>query len=167
MTGQEERETAAELVHREAHYLDEARWDDWLALYDTRAVFWVPAWKDENELTGDPDSEISLIYITSRTQLEERISRLRAGTSAASAQPLRTAHMLSSVLTEPGETADEMTVRSVATTHLFDVRRQESYVYFGRCEHRLIRADGGWLIRQKKVVVLNDYLPTVMDFYTV
>ena len=58
-------------------------------------------------------------------------------------------------------------VRSVATTHLFDARRQESYVYFGRCEHRLIRAAGRWLIRQKKVIVLNDYLPTVMDVYTV
>jgi len=33
------------VIHREALYLDERRWDDWLALYHDDAEFWVPAWR--------------------------------------------------------------------------------------------------------------------------
>ena len=60
-------------------FLDERRWDDWLGLYHEQAEFWVPAWRDEDEATEDPENEIALIYILSRVQLEERLSRLRSG----------------------------------------------------------------------------------------
>ena len=167
MTDLEAQAIAADVLHREARFLDERRWDDWLALYHERAVFWVPAWTDEDEYTHDPESEISLIYISSRAQLEERVSRIVSGKSAASTPQLRTAHALANILVELGEAVDQMTVRSIVTTHLFDVLRKEQHVYFSRCEHRLIRSNGGWRIGQKKIVVLNDCLPTVMDFYTI
>ena len=60
------------LLYREALCLDEQRWDDWLALYPEEIEFWVPAWKNERETTADPKTEISLIYLSSRTRLEER-----------------------------------------------------------------------------------------------
>ena len=159
-------EAARELVWREAAALDERRWDDWLALYDEAAVFWVPAWKSEDTPTEDPDTEISLIYIASRTQLEERVARIRSGRSAASSPMPRTAHALSNVLVEPVE-GDALRVRSVATTHLFDLRRRESHLFFSCVEHLLAKDAGGLRIRRKKVVLLNDYLPTAIDFYTV
>jgi benzoate/toluate 1,2-dioxygenase subunit beta len=159
-------EAARELVWREAAALDERRWDDWLALYDEAAVFWVPAWKNEDTPTADPDAEISLIYIASRAQLEERVSRVRSGRSAASSPMPRTAHALSNLLVEPSA-GGAFLVRSVATTHLFDLRRRESHLYYSRCEHLLAPGAGGLRIRRKKVLVLNDYLPTAVDFYTV
>ncbi len=159
-------EAARELVWREAAALDERRWDDWLALYDEAAVFWVPAWKSEDTPTEDPDTEISLIYIASRTQLEERVARVRSGRSAASSPMPRTAHALSNLLVEPAE-GDALRVRSVATTHLFDLRRRESHLFFSRVEHLLAQSAGRLLIRRKKVLLLNDYLPTAIDFYTV
>ena len=42
---------AHELLFREALYLDTQRWDDWLALYDEDATFWMPAWTDEHRLS--------------------------------------------------------------------------------------------------------------------
>jgi 3-phenylpropionate/cinnamic acid dioxygenase small subunit len=158
---------AAELLYREAHFLDERRWDDWLALYHEQAEFWVPAWKDEDEATSDPENEISLIYISSRVQLEERISRVRSGRSAASSPLPRTAHVVSNVMVEPDEPDGTLTVRSIATAHNFDVKRREQHVFFSRCEHRLQRDDGEWRIRQKKLVLLNDYIPMVVDFYSI
>ncbi len=160
-------EAARELVWREAAALDERRWDDWLALYHEDAVFWVPAWKSEDQPTADPDAEISLIYIATRAQLEERVARVRSGRSAASSPMPRTAHALSNLLVD-GAADGSVRVTSVATTHLYDLRRRESHSFFSRCEHVLAPAAGGQLrIRRKTVLLLNDYLPTAVDFYTV
>ena len=41
-------------IHREARLLDDRDWDTWLECYHPRAVFWMPAWDDENCLTEDP-----------------------------------------------------------------------------------------------------------------
>jgi 3-phenylpropionate/cinnamic acid dioxygenase small subunit len=42
-------------------------------------------------------------------------------------------------------------------------------VLFGRYEYRLRRHDEGgreyWLIARKKVLLLNDHIPTMIDFY--
>ena len=43
-----------ELVHREAAYLDEQKWDDWLALYTEDCEYWMPAWRADGTLTADP-----------------------------------------------------------------------------------------------------------------
>lgn len=167
MTAPEALPLAAEILHREAHFLDERRWDDWLGLYHAQAEFWVPAWRDEDEATDDPENEIALIYISSRTQLEERVSRVRSGRSAASSPLPRTAHAVSNVMVMPGGDDDALTVRSIATAHIFDVKRREQHMFFSRCEHHLLRANGDWRIRRKKLILLNDYIPTVIDFYTV
>ena len=167
MTETETLQMAAEMLYREAHFLDERRWDDWLGLYHEQAEFWVPAWRDEDEVTEDPENEIALIYISSRVQLEERVSRVRSGRSAASSPLPRTAHAVSNVMVTAGADDDMLTVRSIATTQIFDVKRREQYVLFGRCEHGLLRVDGDWRIRRKKLVLLNDYIQTVIDFYSI
>ena len=160
---------AAEVLYREADFLDQRLWDEWLGLYHEQAEFWVPAWRDENQTTDDPESEISLIYISSRVQLEERVGRVRSGRSAASSPLPRTAHAVSNVRVLPGERDDTLTVGSIATVHLFDVKRREQHTFFSRCEHRLQRGgdDGDWRIRRKKLVLLNDYIPMPIDFYSI
>lgn len=158
---------ASEVLYREAHFLDERRWDDWLGLYHEQAEFWVPAWRDEDEVTDDLENEIALIYISSRVQLEERVSRVRSGRSPASSPLPRTAHAVSNVMVTAGADDDTLTVRSIATTHVFDVKRREQHVLFGRCEYGLLRVDGDWRIRRKKLVLLNDYIQTVIDFYSI
>ena len=71
-------------LYREARLLDDRRWDEWLECYSPDAEFWMPAWTDDDELTGDPHSEISLIYYPNRQGLEDRVYRLNTGRSAAS-----------------------------------------------------------------------------------
>jgi 3-phenylpropionate/cinnamic acid dioxygenase small subunit len=167
MNASEALAAATDVIYREALALDERRWDDWLALFREDAEFWVPSWKNEDEPTADPDSEISLIYISARVQLEERVARVKSGRSAASTPMPRTAHAISNVLVEPGANDVELTARAVSVTHIFDVRRREPHLLFGRAEYRLLRDAGAWRIRRKKIVLLNDYLSTIVDFYTV
>jgi hypothetical protein len=72
------RAEAEELLYREAALLDEGDWDSWLDLYTEDAVFWMPAWRDEENPTADPDRELSLIYYQGRSGLEDRVHRARS-----------------------------------------------------------------------------------------
>src|SRR5258706_13548018 len=106
---------ATDFLNREALYLDERRWEDWLALYHPDAEFWVPAWKNESEYTVDPENEISLMYVASRTQLEERVSRGKSGRSAASVVMPRHAHAITNIMVRPAAKNGGVTSSPVAT----------------------------------------------------
>ena len=56
-----------DLLNREALYLDERRWADWLSLYQEDCIFWEPAWKTDTDLTNDYIREISIFYFKSRS----------------------------------------------------------------------------------------------------
>ncbi|MEA2987083.1 MAG: hypothetical protein QOD94_3337, partial [Alphaproteobacteria bacterium] len=58
------------LVH-EARLLDEARFDEWLALFTEDAWYWVPVDAEQK----DPFTTVSLIY-DDRRLLETRVRRL-------------------------------------------------------------------------------------------
>lgn len=158
-------QSVTELLFCEALYVDEKRWADWLALFDPQAEYWVPSWDSDNELTTDPQTEISLIYYGDRTGLEDRVFRLRTGRSAASTPMPRTCHVVSNILATPG--ADGTCCVSASfVTHLF--RRNAEQHFFGRYDYLLVPSeDGGWRIRKKKIVVLNDLIDTVLDIYSV
>jgi 3-phenylpropionate/cinnamic acid dioxygenase small subunit len=116
---------------------------------------------------SDVESEISLIYLSSRDQLAERVGRVTGGRSAASTPLPRTAHAVSNILVGAVEGANHIEATAVVATHIFDVRRREPYLYFGRAEFRLRGIGNTWKIERKKIVLMNDYLTTIVDFYTV
>jgi 3-phenylpropionate/cinnamic acid dioxygenase small subunit len=157
---------AADILYREALALDERRWDDWLALFHEEIEFWVPAWKSEDDPTDDPATEISLIYTSRRSELEDRVWRVRSGRSIASVPLPRTAHVVTNVLAEPDGSA-AIEARSIWTTQVFNVKRREEHLFFTRCRHRLVRVGADWRIRRRKAILLNDTLPTMLDFYTI
>jgi len=160
------RQDAEKFLYREALMLDSGDWDAWLELYVPDAVFWMPAWRDETQATADPDSELSLIYYRGRRNLEDRVWRARSGLSVASTPRPRTVHAVTNVLvTDAGE--EEAEVSACFTVHLHDPRSERSHVFFGRYEYRLQNHDGDWRIARKKILLLNDTIPTVVDFYSV
>jgi len=161
-----DRAAAEEFLFREALLLDRRDWEAWLALYGEDAVFWVPAWRDETAPTQDPDRELSLIYYRGRRNLEERVWRIRSGLSVASAVLPRSVHSVTNVLVER---ADDSTAEVSASfaVHLNDVRASREHVFFGRYEYTLDKGEGGILITSKKILLLNDTIPAVLDFYLV
>jgi 3-phenylpropionate/cinnamic acid dioxygenase small subunit len=153
-------------LYREAALLDRQQWDDWLALYVPDCVFWVPSFIDETTVTRDPLTEVSHIYYSSRSGLEDRVWRIRSGLSVATIPMPRTMHAVTNIqLVEASATA--MTLESNIAVDVFSLKNQTSHRLFGRAEHRLVNADGAWRIARKTVIVLNDYLPSVVDIYSV
>ena len=159
---------ACNLLYREARCLDERRWEDWLTLYREDAIFWAPTWKDEETTAEDPFTELSLIYANSRQQLKERADRVAGGRSVASLPPPRTAHTISNILVDAGRNPDTIFVQSVATTHVSNVKKREQSVFFCLQEHDLATdSSGSLLIARKKLLLMNDYIPRMIDFYTI
>jgi benzoate/toluate 1,2-dioxygenase subunit beta len=161
-----ERTGAAELLYREALYLDEQRWDEWLALYLDDAVFWMPAWIGAHELTSSPDTQLSLIYCDSRKRLEDRVWRIRSELSVASRPLPRTVHAVNNVLVVD-ERDDRLDVRASWSVHSYDTARTRQDVTFGRYQYELRATDGALRIAKKKIILADDRIATMLDFYSV
>lgn len=160
------KDRAIDLLYCEALYLDSQRWDDWLALFDENCEFWVPAWRGDHELTSNPAAELSLVFYRNRAGLEERVSRVRSGKSAASTPMPRTQHAVTNIQVQV-ESDTAMAVRSNWTVHEHSLKNYQTLVHFGSSEHALILVGADWRIKRKKVVISNDYLPGAVDFFSI
>lgn len=166
MTAKLSHADAEQLLYREAALLDEDDWDEWLGLYTEDALFWMPAWRDEDTPANDPHSELSLIYYDGRRGLEDRVFRARSGQSVASRPRPRCMHTISNVrLIESSSGTAE--IASNFTVFLYDVRADRTHHFFGRYRHTLRYVAGTWRIAGKQILLLNDTIPTVVDFYSI
>ena len=84
-------------LYREARLLDDRQWDEWLDLYSESVEYWMPAWDDDDRLTEDPHSQISLIDYPNRNGLEDRVFRIKTERSGASTPEPRTNHAVQNV----------------------------------------------------------------------
>lgn len=156
-----------EAIYRDGYYLDCRDWQAWLDLYTEDAVFWLPAWRDESELCSSPDSELSLMYYEGRAGLAERVWRANSGLSIASTPLPRTAHSVSNILSRQPAERDTASLVSSWNTQVFYPKTRKREVFFGLYEHDLRRDATGWRIARKKIVLMNDHIPTSLDFYCV
>lgn len=155
-------EEAERFLYREARCLDDRDWDAWLDFYAPLASFWMPAWDDNDTLTEDPQSEISLIYYARRDGLEDRVFRLKTERSSASTPEPRTAHFIANVeLLEQ----DAATVSLRFNWQTLSFRYKTLDTYFGTSFYTLDIAGARPLITAKKVVLKNDYIHHVIDIY--
>ncbi|HVA13727.1 MAG TPA: aromatic-ring-hydroxylating dioxygenase subunit beta [Stellaceae bacterium] len=154
-----------ELLGREACYLDERRWDEWLALYARDCEFWVPTWTAEGELTTSPQTELSLMYYAARGGLEDRIVRIRSGRSPAALPLPRTTHIVSNILLLEPQPPQRIRLRSSWVCHAFFPLLEASHTFFGRAEYELALREERWAIAKKKTILENDRIPMAIDVY--
>jgi 3-phenylpropionate/cinnamic acid dioxygenase small subunit len=156
----------ADLLYREAACLDQQRWSEWLALFTEDAEFWIPAWDAEHELTSDPHSQISLMYYNSRASLEDRVWRIQSGLSSASTPLPRTCHLITNIWIN-AVVGERVHVSANWLVQSFSVREQYSHAHYGFYEY-VLRWEGRQLrIASKKIIVLNDVIPSALDIYSV
>lgn len=152
------------LLFEEAATLDEQRWDDWLALFTPDIEYWMPAWDSEHELTQDPTSEISLIYYSDRSGLEDRIWRIKSGMSSASTPLPRTCHLVTNI--RVGAVVDGL-LQVKANWQGNAYRHEKTDSFYGSYTYGLREEQGKLLIARKKIVLMNDTIPSVVDVYNV
>ncbi|WP_180163843.1 benzoate 1,2-dioxygenase small subunit [Acinetobacter sp. YH12049] len=155
-------EAVSQFLYREARFLDDEQWDEWLACYAPSASFWMPAWDDDDRLTEDPQSEISLIYYPDRQGLEDRVFRIKTERSSATMPDTRTSHNINNVEIIERD-GDKVTVRFNWNTLSF--RYNTNYSYFGMSRYEIDFSGEQPKILSKYVVLKNDYINQVIDIY--
>ncbi len=156
-------EDLRQFLYREARFLDDKEWDNWLALYAPDVQFWMPAWDDDDKLVSDPAREVSLIYYPHKGGLEDRVFRIRTERSSATSLPEpRTSHNISNVeIIEQ----DESTCKLRFNWLTLNFRYKTTDTYFGTSYYTLDVSGEAPLIRDKRVVLKNDYIHHVIDVY--
>jgi len=149
-------------LYKEARLLDDREWDAWLTCYAADVTYWMPAWDDDDQLTVDPQSQISLIYYPSRDGLEDRVFRIKTERSGASTPEPRTSHSVANVEVIEAR-GDEVDVRY--NFHTLNHRYKVTDQFFGTMFVTLRRNGGGLVITNKRIVLKNDYIRQVIDVY--
>jgi 3-phenylpropionate/cinnamic acid dioxygenase small subunit len=142
------RSEAEDLLYREARLLDDRRYQEWLAMFDENASYWIPS----NGEGIDPNREISLVF-DDKHRLTDRVGRLESGLAHAQNPPSKTKRLVSNVQIE---NASENAATVSSGFILYELRRGKERIFAGRYEHRLRLLDGTWKIASKKVVLMNN-----------
>ncbi|RLA17466.1 MAG: benzoate 1,2-dioxygenase small subunit [Gammaproteobacteria bacterium] len=149
-------------LYTESECLDEKKWDDWLALFADDCEYWIPSWHDEHEYTSDPNNELSLMYYNSKIGLEDRIFRIKSGHSSASTPLPRTCHLITNVRPTMQDDGTCL-VKTNWSVHYYKAHTEGHF--FGAYEYVLQKDEDSWLIKNKKIILMNDRIPTVLDIY--
>ncbi len=136
------------LLH-EARLLDDARFDEWLALFTPEATYWVPSEPGQ----ANPLETVSLIY-DDRQLLETRVRRLASPAKCYSQEPRsRTSRIVTNVTIE--DDADPATTLIRSKFVLIEFRRNEQRLFGGTSFHRLTIVGGNIRIASKRVDLVN------------
>jgi anthranilate 1,2-dioxygenase (deaminating, decarboxylating) small subunit len=157
-------QSVEQFLYRKAALCDRRQWVDYLELFDPNSEFHIPQWDSEHVYTTDPKRGMSLMYYATRAGLEDRVFRLGTGKSAASTPMPRTLHQVSNVMVQALE-GGELEVEAKWVTHVY--RFAQSSYFYGAVTYRLKPAGSSWVIMKKHVVLLNDTIDSVLDFYHV
>lgn len=160
------KDAAELLLFTEARHLDQKEWNVWAELYDEDAKYWVPSWLNEYDLVQDPATCVSFIYHDSRKQLLERVARLESRKSITALPLPRTLHLISNIIVTDADDA-VADIQSCWTTHVYDPRTCKQHIHFGMYHHRIRQSGDRFSIVQKKITIMNDRVPTVLDFYSI
>ncbi len=153
-----------QFLYRKSELCDRRQWIDYLELFDENSEFHIPQWDSEHVYTTDPKRGMSLMYYSNRAGLEDRVYRLGTGKSAASTPMPRTLHMVSNVVVrQVSDSQLEASAKWMTHVHRFG----QSTYFYGDADYLLRPVGESWVILKKHVVILNDTIDSVLDFYHV
>ncbi len=152
----------SDLINRESKYLDQRRWDDWLALYSDDAVFWAPSWSAEDTLIEDPKTSLNLVFLEGRGRLEDRVFRIETEDSYASMPLDRTVHVVGNI-TVDGRNNGSIHASANAIVHSYG--RHGAQTTGNLYEYILSELEGHLKIKQKKIILIDDAVAGPIDIY--
>jgi benzoate/toluate 1,2-dioxygenase beta subunit len=142
-------EAAERLLYLEARLLDEGRFDEWLDLFTSDAVYWIPA----GHSNIDPNEHVSIVYDT-RGDMERRVARLKSGFAYAEDPPSRMHRLVSNIEIEPAGDGNTGLIACTVMA-LFALTKHKYSIHSARCEFRLRLNDQSWKIERKKIGLLR------------
>lgn len=141
---------------------DAQDWDAYLELFSEDSEFHLPQWESEHQYTSDPKKSMSLIYYANRSGLEDRVFRIRTGKAASTIPMPRTLHNISNLRLAEHQGGQ---LEAKVNWHTLYHRLGQSEQFFGHATYHLKPVGDSFKITRKHVVLLNDTINSVLDFY--
>jgi 3-phenylpropionate/cinnamic acid dioxygenase small subunit len=135
-------------LYRQAEFLDEKQWDQWLALYMENGFYWMPAEEDQTEGDGQPN-----IFWEDQDLMRMRIDRNTHPRAHSQAPHNRLCHVVSNVVVESEEANGDLIVRS--RFHCAEYLRYEVRNFTGKYRHYLNKTPDGYRIGLQRVDLVN------------
>jgi len=136
-----------QLLYRQAELLDRREWEDFIALFATDGLYWMPA--SPEQTTGDG---VPSIFYEDRDLMTVRMKRVTHPHAWSQAPDWGTNHLVSNVIIER-ERGDEVVARS--RFHMMEFRRDATRHFAGSYIHHLRRTRDGWRIALQRVDMVN------------
>ena len=136
------------LLEREARLLDQAQYEDWLALFAPECIHWAPA----RPHGSDPRREVAVIF-DDRRRMEDRIYRLRTGHAWSQVPASRTVRLVSNV--EVFATMEDAVRMARSNFLLQELQGNEARLLSGWCGYRFVFRQGRWQIAVKQINLLG------------
>ena len=139
---------ATAFLWAEADLLDRLDYKPWLKLWTPGGKYIIPTERD----LGDYADVLNIVY-DDQTMREARVKRLLSGFSMSSAPPARTVRTVSRiVLTSASDSSIELRAAQMLAEYKYGHMR----FLPADLRYRLVRGDdGGWLIDEKVVTLIN------------
>ncbi|MEQ9450403.1 MAG: aromatic-ring-hydroxylating dioxygenase subunit beta [Pseudomonadales bacterium] len=141
-------ETIRKFLYLEAELLDRADLEKWIDLYTDDGTYWMPAAEGQS----DPMNHISHIY-DDRTMMEIRRRYLANPRTSSAEVPVRTSHIIGNFRNLEKTKKNHVEIRSNFQVSMW--YRNSLRFYAGEYVHQLKEADGGLLIKHKRVNLIN------------
>tara|TARA_B100000287_G_scaffold422355_1_gene464202 strand:- start:1241 stop:1720 length:480 start_codon:yes stop_codon:yes gene_type:complete len=139
-------------LYLETSYLDQPDLDKWVNLFTEDGKYWMPA----SEAQQDPLNHVSHIY-DDRVMMEIRRRNFVHPRSSSKNHLTRCSHIIGNIQISSGENPDEIDVTS--NMHVIVWYREEQQIYAAKCKHILLKQNGEFKIRLKRVDLINPEAP--------
>jgi len=153
-----------QFLYREARFLDNRRFREWLEMLTDDIRYWMPA---RETVGGQPDAVSGdgemAFFDDDKVFLAARIERLRSSLAHAEQPPSRLRYFISNVEIEELD-EDEFGVRCNLLVYQSRLERTE-VTYMGRREDRLRRVNGSWCIASRKVILDQTLVPRSISIF--
>jgi 3-phenylpropionate/cinnamic acid dioxygenase small subunit len=155
--------TIEDLIFLEADLLDRKQWQDWLDLYTSDCVIWVPSWDSEEQLVEDPELSVNMMYLVGKPALEARVHRITSVDAYASLPLARTMHSVTNIrLVEETSTIFKVVAKWIVLC--LDPRRGKIW-RGGWYDYSLEKCQKGLHIQAKKITLMEDVIDGTVDIY--
>ena len=152
-----------DLIFLEADLLVRKQWQDWLDLYTSDCVIWVPSWDGEEHLVEDPELSVNMMYLVGKPALEARVHRITSVDAYASLPLARTMHSVTNIrLVEETSTIFKVVPKWIVLC--LDPRRGKIW-RGGWYDYSLEKCQKGLHIQAKKITLMEDVIDGTIDIY--
>lgn len=141
-----------QFLYRQSGLLDNKRWQDYIDLFATDGLYWMPPAAHYTTWKGQP-----AIFIEDPDFMTVRMKRIQHPRAWSQVAEWATNHVVSNVEIEKVDANGDIHVLS--RFHMMELRRDDLRHFGGTYRHHLVRTANGLRIRLQRVDMFNSQAP--------